>query len=116
MVTPVSGKTRPLTVSVDNHECEIEFIVFDHEDYYVLLGLDWFYKTKCGIFPSEARLTFPSEKWVSDYESGLTPENDTIDIFLSEVSTDSVDIEADYFWEKSEIKMKPTCKLEASNL
>ena len=58
VVTEASGKTKPLEVNIQGHICLIEFIVFDHKDHDVLLGLDWFNKTGCGIFPSKGIIEF----------------------------------------------------------
>ncbi|CAF1148008.1 unnamed protein product, partial [Brachionus calyciflorus] len=50
IVSEISGITRPLEVNISGHKCNMQFLVFDHEDHDVLLGLDWFKKTGCGIF------------------------------------------------------------------
>ncbi|RNA04021.1 hypothetical protein BpHYR1_021595, partial [Brachionus plicatilis] len=83
IITHASGKTRPIEIKLGNSLCLIEFIVFDHEDHDVLLGLDWFRKTNAGIFPSQGLIKFPG----SDFK-----------LESSEKTSD------DYFWENKSYK------------
>ncbi|CAF1142183.1 unnamed protein product, partial [Brachionus calyciflorus] len=85
MVCHISGITKPLEVDLSGHKCFIEFLVFDHEDHDVLLGLDWFKKTGCGIFLSQ------------------------VDIFKTDVALSS-----DLFWNTSENTMVPASDLNPS--
>ncbi|CAF0816672.1 unnamed protein product [Brachionus calyciflorus] len=61
-ISHISGITKPLEVNISGYKCLIEFLVFDHEDHDVLLGLDWFNKTGCGIFPSQGILIFKEDE------------------------------------------------------
>ena len=54
-VNPVVG------INIHNHFCDLPLLVMDLHDYDVLLGLNWFEKTKAGIFPAQRMLKFESE-------------------------------------------------------
>ncbi|CAF1138545.1 unnamed protein product, partial [Brachionus calyciflorus] len=55
IVSEISGITRPIEVNISGHKCNMQFLVFDHEDHDVLLGLG------CGIFPSQGFLEFKND-------------------------------------------------------
>ena len=46
---PVIGETKKLTVNVQGSSVEISFIIIDHSDHDILLGLDWFSATDEGF-------------------------------------------------------------------
>ncbi|CAF0994220.1 unnamed protein product [Brachionus calyciflorus] len=117
LITKVSGKTSQLEVVINNHICMIEFVVFDHEDNDVLLGLDWFCKTKCGIYPYKAMLSFPEDKiYLNEDIKELQDRDDTADMFLSELNVDEVELEEEYFWDMSDLKLEPASKLNSKEL
>ena len=60
-VNPVVGVTPLMTINIHNHFCDLPLLVMDLHDYDVLLGLNWFEKTKAGIFPAQRMLKFESE-------------------------------------------------------
>ncbi|CAF0975655.1 unnamed protein product [Brachionus calyciflorus] len=93
-----------------------EFVVFDHEDNDVLLGLDWFCKIDCGIYPYKAMLSFPEEKnYLKKYIKELDSD-DTADMFLSELNVDKVELEEENYWDMSDIKLEPASKLNPKEL
>jgi hypothetical protein len=51
-----------MEVEINGHTCNMEFLIIDHEDHDVLLGLDWFNLTGAAIYPAEGILKFPSLK------------------------------------------------------
>ena len=58
VVTPM-GETEPLDLKLGESACELIFIVMNHDDHQVLLGLDWFLKTGAVLSPRENTITFP---------------------------------------------------------
>ncbi|RNA35355.1 hypothetical protein BpHYR1_031093 [Brachionus plicatilis] len=52
IISEASGVTKPVEVDIGGNKCILEFIVFNHDDHDVLLGIDWFHKTRAGIFPA----------------------------------------------------------------
>jgi hypothetical protein len=51
LVRGVMGKTKDLEVDIDGHSYKESFIIIEHEDHDVLLGLPWFIKTGAGLNP-----------------------------------------------------------------
>ena len=41
-VVKIFGKTEKLSVEIRGHRCSLSFMILDHKDYDVLLGLDFF--------------------------------------------------------------------------
>ena len=74
-IMQVLGVTEPLSVEINGHTCELTFLIMEHDDHDVLLGLDWFSLTGAGLFPAEKILKFPGQKILLDEE-------------LTDVSTD----------------------------
>ena len=58
-VTAVVGVTAALTIDINGHTCQISFIVLEHDDHEILLGLDWFRLTGASLHPSDRVLNFP---------------------------------------------------------
>jgi hypothetical protein len=85
-VTQAVGVTEKCVVNVHNHTCEIKFIVMDHDDHDVLLGLDWFMATGAGLFPAEGMLSFPGEKiYVQQRTDFPTEENFAIETIVDSI-------------------------------
>ena len=61
-VIKIVGKTKPLTIDIKGHKCELTFSVLDHKEYDILLGLDFFMMTDAGIYPKKRILKFPNEE------------------------------------------------------
>jgi hypothetical protein len=61
LVRGVMGKTEDLEVDIDGHSCKESFIIIEHEDHDVLLGLPWFIKTGAGLYPKENILHFSGQ-------------------------------------------------------
>ena len=55
----VYGETNSLKVNIENHTTMLRFTVIEGCEYDILLGMDYFNKTKVGIFPSQRLLKFP---------------------------------------------------------
>ena len=53
------GETRPLRVILGESACDITFIIMQHDNHQVLLGLDWFSKSGAMLNPSENSIIFP---------------------------------------------------------
>jgi hypothetical protein len=58
-VTPVVGVTDELQIDIHGHSCSISFIVLDHDDHELLLGLDWLRLTGASLHPRDLVLKFP---------------------------------------------------------
>ena len=58
-VTTVVGVTDELRIDIHGHSCSISFIVLDHDDHELLLGLDWFRLTGASLHPRDLVLKFP---------------------------------------------------------
>ncbi len=58
-VTAVVGTTDLVTVDIQGHSCQQTFVVLDHDDHEVLLGLDWFMATGASLHPKSHTLHFP---------------------------------------------------------
>ena len=108
----VKGKTNPLPVRLGTSNVNLEFIVIDHKDHDILLGLDWFKLTKAGIFPSTNIIIFPNSDKVNKLEN-----NDLRDLYQiddeSIYQVDSLDDETVKFYEEesswsfNEVTIKP---------
>ena len=48
----VKGISDRLLIEVKGQKAYLRFLIIDHADHDVLLGLDWFEITKAGIFPA----------------------------------------------------------------
>ena len=55
----MNGETNSLKVNIENHTPMIRFTVIEGCEYDILLGMDYFNKTKVGTFPSQRLLKFP---------------------------------------------------------
>lgn len=75
-ITAVVGVTKPMIVNINRHICKIEFLIMDHDDHDVLLGLDWFGATGAGLIPAQRQLKFPSETVYLESESQTDLENE----------------------------------------
>ena len=88
--------------------------ILPHADFSVLLGLPWFYATRCAINPAEKTIKFNSETYsLDDQISIFNPEMEET-VFLTEVDAldpDDIDILPD--WEHTGFKgIVPVCKLD----
>ncbi|CAF0793408.1 unnamed protein product [Brachionus calyciflorus] len=104
-ISHISGIRKPLEVNISGYKCLIEFLVFDHEDHDVLLGLDWFNKTWCEIFPSQGILKFKEDEKKSIEAS----KEEISDIFHTEIASEN-----EYFWDTSDLKIIPASDLETN--
>lgn len=57
-INDVIGKTNPLNVTLGDSYCNISFLVMEHDDHPILLGLDWFSMTDASLNPSQNTITF----------------------------------------------------------
>ena len=104
-VSHISGVTKPLEVNIGGHKCHIEFLVFDHDDHDDLLGLDWFNKTGCGIFPSQGILKFKED----ENESIEAQKEEISNIFHTDIASDN-----EYFLDTSDLKLIPASDLDTN--
>ena len=61
-IDTVKGITEVLVVKIGNFACRMNFLITNTEDHEVLLGLDWFFKSKACLCPSEGMLKFQGEE------------------------------------------------------
>ena len=116
VVRSVIGKTKNLKVNVQGSHAFISFIVIEHNDHDVLLGLDWFNQTGAGFYPGNKVLKFPhkpEEYFEASAEEVDTEINErTVDLCLAE-DPDEIDIDSDVSWELADTKfdIRPQAKL-----
>lgn len=55
----VVGKTDLIAIDISGIKCWLEFLVIHHDGHKILLGLDWFKKTRLGLYPEENKLRLP---------------------------------------------------------
>jgi hypothetical protein len=109
-VSEVIGVTELMTVEIQGHICKLRYLVMDHEDQEVLLGLDWFIATGAALFPSERVLKFPCQKIILDNDETWSIDDMDQKAMIAEVE-DSEDI-TDSGWddwtdEKNKGEIKP---------
>jgi hypothetical protein len=97
MVVPVVGITEALKVEIHGHVCEIDFVVMNHDDHDVLLGLNWFNKTAAGLYPRTKTLHFPGQTIKLDNIGKIEDDEEMEEVFITEVA-DEDDIGEDV-WE-----------------
>ena len=51
-VTSVLGISESLSIDIQGHSCQLSFIVLEHDDHELLLGINWFKLTGASIHPS----------------------------------------------------------------
>ena len=47
----VTGKTKVVSVEIEESKVKISFVIMNHPNFDILLGLDWFNLTGARIFP-----------------------------------------------------------------
>jgi hypothetical protein len=62
-ITDAIGETDYLNIQIADSTCPIKFIVFDHDDHPILLGLDWFNISDASINPSRNTIHFNSKTY-----------------------------------------------------
>ena len=61
IVEPI-GQTEYLNVEIGNVSVKISFVVMEHENHPILLGMDWFNESRATIKPSDNHITFNSRR------------------------------------------------------
>ena len=97
-VVEVTEITDLLKLTVHNNECKMQFLVVDHDDHDILLGLDWFKLTGAGIYPLEKVLKFPSKKILMNTDVDMNEENEMV--YIGQV-IDAPDIAFDVDWDSN---------------
>ena len=116
VIQSVIGTTRLLKVDIQGSYAEMAFIVIDHKDHDILLGLDWFDQTGVGFYPGKKILKFPNrpDRYMDTAMSDLDDDQHerTVDLCLAE-EPDEIDIDGEVSWEPSPSKsiIKPQAKL-----
>ena len=82
----VTGKKKKLSVNIQGSTVDITFIIIDHSDHDILLGLDWFQATVVGFYPGKQILKFPKlpNYMIQDKEEEESNES-IIDLCLADV-------------------------------
>ena len=116
-IQKVGGNTLPLIVEVQGIEATIGFIVIDHSDHDILLGLDWFDQTGAGFYPASKILKFPSvNKRFLEHEDEDRDLERTIDLCVAQ-ETDEIDFGDDVSWELNKrYTIKPQIQLTQNQL
>ena len=117
VIQQVTGETKELIISVQGSTAKIKFMVIDHADYDILLGLDWFTQTNCGFYPGEKILKFPKlPKYVQEEKEENDSNETVIDLCLADVP-DEIYLDNDISWELSDkMDIQPTAKLNPTQL
>jgi len=99
-ISDVIGITNELLTEVHGHSCSLQFVVLDHDDHEVLLGLNWFMATGAGLFPKQNILKFPGET-IELFHNTIEEtrvDDDYEDVMQAEIA-DEADIKGDTDWE-----------------
>jgi hypothetical protein len=110
------GKTEDLEVDIDGHSCKESFIIIEHEDHDVLLGLPWFIKTGAGLYPKENILHFSGQNVYLDVP---TYRPVTSSVFLTEIEDEEIEDEMCWPLRKENhqtLEIKPEIKLDSKDL
>jgi len=59
-ITEVVGETDKLTIDIKGHSCKLS--VLNHNEYEILLGIDYFNEIGLGILLKQRLLRFPDEE------------------------------------------------------
>jgi metal-dependent hydrolase (beta-lactamase superfamily II) len=105
----VIGITDGLKVKIKNHKTKLKFIVISHNEYDILLGLDYFNKTGLGIFPKHRLLKFPDEEielenyaFMCDSSCNMLESNNEQDVVAPEQLIE---------WSSKKTEIKPEIEL-----
>ncbi len=71
---PKSTASAPLEVVVHGVSCIITFIVIEHKQFDILLGIEWLARTDAGIYPGRGMIVFENEPIYLDNNSKETDE------------------------------------------
>ena len=108
------GMTDEIQVNVKNISCSLKLVVFEHNEYEVLLGLDFFNKTGVGIYPKQRLLKFPNEhEFVQLNDFGME------DQFILSAVQDLQELEQDddvIDWSVRNREIKPESQLTSEQL
>ncbi len=101
-------------MSVQGSIAFLKFVVIDHKDNDILLGLNLFELTDCGIYPGRKLLKFPkSPNYVFNEPKENELDESIIDLCLADIP-DELDIDNDISWElDQQVEIKPASKLVA---
>ena len=90
---------------------KLQFIVINHEEYDLLLGLDWLIQTNAVIYPALKEIRFPGDKIFLD-QSYENSDNNCLLISLDEDNELPIDIE----WNSFKGDFNPVMKLYKNEL
>jgi hypothetical protein len=112
-VIEVLGKSEPLLINIREHVCKISFLILKHDEYDVLLGLDYFNETGLGIYPKQRLLKYPDEDiHLSESEDDYVFYNDQI--FTLEELDDEVAKEEFIEWKNDNINLEIKSQIKLS--
>ena len=96
-----------LSVEIQGHIVKMSFVLIKDEDIEVLLGLDWFEKSKAGIYPSSGILHFKDEEvhMLDKIENGDNGDNDEIAVYNTDVVEDDIMFDALDFDKPDDLKI-----------
>jgi hypothetical protein len=112
-ITSVVGITEELQIDVNGHCYKIAFIILEHDDHEILLGLDWFRLTGANLHPSDQILKFlgTNVPLFSNPSPCAYPYDDEV-LILSSTVVDEYDIDPDIDWfTANHVEMSPVIKL-----
>jgi hypothetical protein len=88
-IIDVVEETDKLMIDIKGHSCKLSFVVLNHNENDILLGIDYFNETGLGIYPKQRLLRFPDEE-IRLPERCERDESDGLPIFLVEDKRDEV--------------------------
>ena len=96
--------------------CTMKFVLFDHEDHPILLGLDWFNLSDASINPSRNTIHFNSRTFFLDTAT-IIPDSQLItldddDLMAEEDNIDTIGYSPDDEKEEETINVNTEIKLD----
>ena len=112
-VSSVLVITDSLSIDIQGHNCQFSFIVLEHDDHELLLGINWFKLTGASIHPNNLVLNIGTSDPLFQNPAVLHDDNDihTAPILSSIiVYSHKIDLDEDCF-PNDDVSMKPVAKL-----
>ena len=69
------GQTKPLNVELAGVNALIQFVIMEHENHPILLGMDWFSDARATIMPVDNYITFNSRRVVMSNNAAIEYED-----------------------------------------
>ena len=97
-IMDIEGRTDLLPLTIQGYVTNLEFLIMDHDDHDILLGLDWFELTGAGMYPSKKELRFPSDKISLATNFQFRVDDEDENVCLVEIG-DDVEVPEEIEWD-----------------